>query len=237
VKVPFAPEAAGREYFLANTRLLNQYRLYARGRATRRAGRRRPSHACTSYRQSKRPWNKGLLIGQEKPLEPKHVWSIRVRLEIARSRCDLAIFNLAIDSKLRACDLVKLRLDDICSGANVRHRATIVQKKTGRPVQFEITEQSRSSVEAWLPMLRATGSRYLFRSRLHASFHISTRQYARLVHRWVESIGLESAPYGTHSMRRTKAAQIIARQATCAPCGSSSAILNWRAPSDILGLR
>src|SRR5712664_2182438 len=87
--------------------------------------------------------NKGLLVGQKRPLEPKHVWSIRVRLEIARSKRDLAIFNLAIDSKLRACDLVRLRLDDVCSGANVRHRATIVQKKTGRPVQFEITEQSR----------------------------------------------------------------------------------------------
>jgi hypothetical protein len=155
-----------------------------------------------------RPWNKGLLIGQKKPLEPKHVWTIRVRLEIARSWRDLVIFNLAIDSKLRACDLVKLRLDDICSGAKVRHRATIVQKKTGRRVQFEITEQSRSSVEAWLPMLRTTGSRFLFPSRLHARPHISARQYARLVHRWVESIGLESASYGTHSMRRTKAAQI-----------------------------
>jgi integrase len=162
----------------------------------------RPINRC------QRPWNKGLLIGQKKPLEPKHVWSIRVRLEIAGSRRDLAIFNLAIDTKLRACDLVKLRPDDICSGANVRRRATIVQKKTGRPVQFEITEQSKSSVEAWLPLLRATGSRYLFPSRLHASPHISTRQYARLVHRWVESIGLESASYGTHSMRRTKAAQI-----------------------------
>src|SRR5713226_3384426 len=137
-----------------------------------------------------RPWNKGLLVGQKKPLEPKHVWSIRVRLEIARSMRDLAIFNLAIDSKLRACE------------------ATIVQKKTGRPVQFEISEQSRNSVEAWLPTLRATGSRYLFPTRIHASPHISTRQYARLVHRWVKSIGLESASYGTHSMRRTKAAQI-----------------------------
>ena len=155
------------------------------------------------------PWNKGLLVGQKKPLEPKHVWSIRVRLEIAKSKRDLAIFNLAIDSKLRACDLVKLRLDDICFGNNVRHRATIVQKKTGRPVQFEITEQSRSSVEAWLPtLLWATGSRYLFPSRLHASPHISTRQYSRLVHRWVKSIGLEAASYGTHSMRRTKAALI-----------------------------
>src|SRR6478752_7639635 len=90
------------------------------------------------------PWNKGLLVGQKKPLEPRHVWSIRVRLEIALSKRDLAIFNLAIDSKLRAGDLVKLRLDDICLGNNVRHRATIAQKKTGRAVQFEITEQSRS---------------------------------------------------------------------------------------------
>jgi len=93
---------------------------------------------------SRQPWNKGLLVGQKKPLEPKHVWSIRVRLEIAGSKRDLAIFNLAIDSKLRACDLVKLRLDDICSGLRVRQRATIVQKKTGRPVQFEITEQSKN---------------------------------------------------------------------------------------------
>src|SRR3954451_4000352 len=103
---------------------------------------------------SRQPWNKGLLVGQKKPLEPKHVWPIRVRLEVARSTRDLAMFNLAIDSKLRACDLVKLRLDDICSGATVRRRATIVQKKTGRPVQFELSEQSRNSVEAWLPTLR-----------------------------------------------------------------------------------
>jgi integrase len=157
---------------------------------------------------SRQPWNKGLLVGQKKPLEQKHVWSIRVRLEIAGSKRDLAIFNLAIDSKLRACDLVKMRLEDICSGNNVRHRATIVQKKTGRPVQFEITEQSRVSIEAWLPTLRASGSRYLFPSRLHASPHISTRQYSRLVHHWVKSIGLEAAFYGTQSMRRTKAAQI-----------------------------
>jgi integrase len=154
------------------------------------------------------PWNKGLLVGQKRPLEPKHVWSIRVRLEIARSRRDLAIFNLSIDSKLRACDLVKLRLEDVCSGLKVRHRATIVQKKTGRPVQFEITEQSRNSVQALLPMLRSTGCRYLFPSRLHASPHISIRQYARLVQRWVKSIDLDWASYGTHSMRRTKAAQI-----------------------------
>src|SRR3982074_806274 len=145
-----------------------------------------------SVGRDQRPWNKGLLIRQKRSLQSKHVWSIRVRLEIARSWRDLVIFNLAIDSKLRACDLGKLRLDDICSGFKVRHRATIVQKKTGRPVQFEISEQSRNSVESWLPMLRVTVSRFLFQSRLHASPHISTRQYARLVHCWVETIGLET---------------------------------------------
>jgi integrase len=159
-------------------------------------------------RDHPRPWNKGLLVGQKKPLQPKHVWSIRVRLEIARMWRDLALFNLAIDSKLRACDLVKLRVDEVCLGAKIRDRATIVQKKTGRPVQFEITEQTRTSLEIWLRMLRTTGSRYLFPSRLHARPHLSTRQYSRLVHRWVDSIGLESISYGTHSMRRTKATQI-----------------------------
>jgi len=154
------------------------------------------------------PWNKGLLVGQKKPLQPKHVWSIRVRLEVAHMWRDLALFNLAIDSKLRACDLVKLRIDEICSGAGVRDRATVVQKKTGRPVQFEITEQTTASLEVWLRVIRTTGSRYLFPSRLHARPHLSIRQYSRLVHRWVDSIGLESAFYGTHSMRRTKAAQI-----------------------------
>ena len=142
-------------------------------------------------RDHPRPWNKGLLVGQKKPLQPKHVWSIRVRLEIAHMWRDLALFNLAIDSKLRACDLVKLRIDEVSSGATVRDSATVVQKKTGRPVQFEITEQTRASLEAWLRILRATGSRYLFPSRLHARPHLSTRQYSRLVHRWIDSIGLK----------------------------------------------
>jgi hypothetical protein len=141
--VRFAPEAAGRKYLLGRARLLNLYN--ATLAIERRGGRDGggPPMPVRTVDRGQRPWNKGLLIGQKKPLEPKHVWSIRVRLEIARSRRDLATFNLAIDSKLRACDLVKLRLDDVCSGANVRHRATIVQKKTGRPVQFEITEQTR----------------------------------------------------------------------------------------------
>ena len=155
----------------------------------------------------KRTWNKGVLVGQKRPLLPKHVWSIRVRLEMSGSHRDLALFNLGIDSKLRACDLVRLRMDDVCSGTRVRDRATIVQQKTGRPVQFEITEQTRTSIEALLAG-REGRSVFLFESRIRRSEHISTRQYARLVHRWVGEIGLDTSSFGTHSMRRTKAAQI-----------------------------
>lgn len=85
------------------------------------------------------PWNKGILVGQKRPLQPKNVWSIRVRLELSGAIRELALFNLAIDSKLRACDLVKLRVEDLWSGSSIRDRATIIQKKTKRPVQFEVT--------------------------------------------------------------------------------------------------
>lgn len=154
------------------------------------------------------PWNKGMLVGQKRPLLPKHVWSIRVRLEMSGSARDLALFNLGIDSKLRACDLVRLRVDDVRVGVAIRDRATIVQKKTGKPVQFEIAEHSRASLERWLTQRHRGPTDYLFASRARRSPHLSTRQYARLVHQWVRSIGLDPALYGTHSMRRTKAAQI-----------------------------
>jgi integrase len=154
------------------------------------------------------PWNKGRLTGQKRPLKPKDVWAIRVRLQLKRRARDLALFNLAIDSKLRGCDLVRLQVDDVCAGGRVRDRATIIQKKTGRPVQFEITEQTRASIRAWLPEVEARNGQYVFPSRFRAQPHLSTRQYARIVHAWVESAGLDSSAYGTHSMRRTKAAQI-----------------------------
>ena len=121
---------------------------------------------------------------------------------------NLALFNLAIDSKLRGCDLVRLQVDDVSVGGRVRDRATIVQKKTGRPVQFEITEQTRAAIQAWLADIRSRSTRYLFPSRVRTQPHLSTRQYARIVHSWVASAGLDSSAYGTHSMRRTKAAQI-----------------------------
>jgi integrase len=154
------------------------------------------------------PWNKGRLIGQKRPLKPKDVWSIRVRLQLEHRTRDLALFNLAIDSKLRGCDLVRLRVDDVSDGGRVRDRATIIQKKTGRPVQFEITEQTRAAIQTWLTEISSSNGRHLFPSRVRAQPHLSTRQYARIVHSWVAGARLDSSAYGTHSMRRTKAAQI-----------------------------
>ena len=154
------------------------------------------------------PWNKARLIGQKRPLKPKDVWTIRVRLQLESRKRDLAMFNLAIDSKLRGCDLVRLKIDDVSAGGRVRDRATVIQKKTGRPVQFEITEQTRVAVGEWLAAVDAREGRYLFPSRLRGKPHLSTRQYARIVHRWADRAGLDSSAYGTHSLRRTKPAQI-----------------------------
>ena len=170
------------------------------------------SMKTVSSSMRREPWNKGRLIGQKRPLRPKEVWAIRVRLEIAATKRNLALFNLAIDSKLRACDLVVLRIEDVCLGGHVRDRATIIQRKTGRPVQFEITEATREAVQSWISN-RGLRSGFLFPSRQHDSPHLSTRQYARIVDSWVKRAGLDSAAYGTHSMRRTKAAQIYRKTA------------------------
>ena len=156
------------------------------------------------------PWNKGKLVGQKAPLKLKHIWAIRVRLELADRKRELALFNLAIDSKLRSCDLVKLRVRDVCHGDRIAPRAIIMQQKTQRPVQFEITEQTRDSLSAWIRLAGRRSDDCLFPSRLRGSPHVSTRQYARIVHGWVREIGLDDAAYGTHTMRRTKAADLQA---------------------------
>lgn len=154
------------------------------------------------------PWNKGRLIGQKRPLQPKQVWAIRARLELAGNLRDLALFNLAIDSKLRGCDLVRLRVADLVVGGAVRDRASIIQRKTGRPVQFEVSENTRASILDWVNRPEMRGCPVLFPSRFHSSPHLSTRQYARLVRDRVSAIGLDPSGYGTHSLRRTKAALI-----------------------------
>ncbi|MFW8596384.1 tyrosine-type recombinase/integrase [Cribrihabitans neustonicus] len=154
-------------------------------------------------------WNKGRIVGQKRPLMPKHVWAIRVRLEIAENHRDLALFNLAIDSKLRGCDLIKLKVADVYAAGRVKERASIIQSKTQKPVRFEITEGTRKSLLRWMDEPLMIGSEFLWPGRFHERLHISTRQYARRVREWVKSIGLEPSSYGTHLMRRTKVAQIF----------------------------
>lgn len=159
--------------------------------------------------RARRPaWNKGRIVGQKRPLMPKHVWAIRVRLEIAENYRDLALFDLAIDSKLRGCDLVKLKVADVYASGQVKERASIIQSKTHHPVRFEITKGTREALSQWMEQPLMVGSEYLWPGRFHERLHISTRQYARLVRDWVSSIGLDPSSFGTHSMRRTKVAQI-----------------------------
>jgi site-specific recombinase XerC len=154
------------------------------------------------------PWNRGRQIGQKRPLKPRDVWTIRARLQLEHRRRDLALFNLAIDSKLRGCDLVRMQINDVYVSGQVRERTSIIQQKTGRPVQFEISEQTRASICEWLVSIKGQDTRFLFPSRFRLQAHLSTRQYARIVHDWVVSAGLDSSAYGTHSLRRTKVAQI-----------------------------
>jgi integrase len=157
------------------------------------------------------PWNKGKLVGQKAPLKVKDIWAIRVRLQLQVRTRDLALFNLGIDSKLRACDLVKLRVRDVCHGDRVAARAIVLQQKTQRTVQFEITPSTREAIEASIKSATLRPDDYLFPSRLHASPHLGTRQYARIVDGWIGEIGLDPAGYGTHSVRRTKPTLIYRR--------------------------
>jgi integrase len=157
------------------------------------------------------PWNKGKLIGQKTPLKLQEIYAIRTRLQLSKQVRELAMFDLAIDSKLRACDLVNLRVRDVSHGSLIASRAMVMQQKTKRPVQFEITEQTRNALTGWIDEAHLKSDEFLFPSRLHDSPHISTRQYARIVHRWVCMIGLDPSGYGTHTMRRTKATLIYRR--------------------------
>ena len=157
------------------------------------------------------PWNKGKLVGQKSPFKLKEIWAIRVRLQLEKRIRELALFDLGIDSKLRACDLVKLRVRDICHGDRVASRTIVMQQKTGRPVQFEITEPTREAASSWIKKASLKSDDFLFSSRIYRSPHLGTRQYARILRSWVEEIGLDPANYGTHTIRRTKASLIYRR--------------------------
>jgi len=157
------------------------------------------------------PRNKGKIVGQKAPFKLKDIWALRVRLQMEGRVRELALFNLGIDSKLRGCDLVSLKVRDVCHGDQVAARATVMQHKTQRPVQFEITQATRDAVQAWTKQAGLRPEDFLFPSRLHVSPHLGTRQYARILGHWVDELELDRADYGTHSMRRTKATLIYRR--------------------------
>ena len=147
------------------------------------------SIAETSHRE---PWNKGKIVGQKAPFKTKDIWALRVRLQIDSRLRELALLNLGIDSKLRGCDLVSLKVRDICHGDQVATRATVMQQKTQRPVQFEITPAAREAVQKWIKQAQLRSEDFLFPSRLHESEHLGTRQYARILDGWVAELGLDS---------------------------------------------
>ena len=163
------------------------------------------------FKVKNEPWNKGMIVGPKPPLKLKEVWAIRIRLQLSGDVRNLALFNLAIDSKLRACDLVSIRVNDVTQGYKVVQRATVMQKKTKRPVQFEISDQTRLAIRNLITQFDLTPSQFLFPSRMSSSPHISTRQYAKIVKDWVAEIGLDPYAYGTHSLRRTKVTLIYRR--------------------------
>ncbi len=157
----------------------------------------------TPPKSTRVPWNKGKLVGAKPPLPPSHVWSIRTKLQIEGKKRDLALFNLAIDSKLRGCDVVAVRVDDVAPSGYAMDQATIRQKKTGKPVRFELTDQARLAINEYLRLTGRKSGQFLFAGRSDR-VGLTARQYARLVQEWVASIGLDPAKFGTHSLRRTE---------------------------------
>jgi integrase len=154
------------------------------------------------------PWNKGKIVGQKAPFKVNDIWALRVRLQMEGRVRELALFKLGIDSKLRGCDLVNLKVRDVCHGDQVATRAIVMQLKIQRPVQFEITPATREAVQAWIKQAGLKSEDFLVLSRMHDLPHLGTRQYARILGHWVDDLGLDCADYGTHSMRRTKATLI-----------------------------
>ena len=161
--------------------------------------------------QHREPWNKGKLIGAKPPVRSKHVWSIRTKLQVEGQTRDLAMFNLDIDSNLRGCYIVALKVEDVAPNGYTLDRATVRQKKTGQPVRFEMTEQTRQSVDDYIRAAGKKPGEFLFIGRHGPGQCMTTRQYARLVSGWVGSIGLDPRLFGTHSLRRTKATLIYRR--------------------------
>lgn len=183
------------------------------------------------------PWNKGKIVGANPPLRPKHVWSIWTKLQVEGRVRDLALFNVAIDSKLRGCDVVALKVDDIAPSGYAADRASVRQKKTGRPVKFELTESTRQAVDDYLRTIGKKPGDCLFTGRRGPNCSLTTRQYARLLSDWLTSVGLDPRLFGTRSLRLTKATLITDARATCEPFSSYWVTRKSRAPFDTWELR
>ena len=159
-------------------------------------------------RRRRIPWNKGARVGRKLPLSVQQIRSIRSRLRAAQRIRELALFNLAIDSSLNASDLVKLRVGEIAKGRRILAEVIITPPASERLSRFALGPETRHAVAAWIEHQALKANDYLFPSRLHASPHLSVRQFARVVESWVSSIGLDPRDYGTQSLRRTKPALI-----------------------------
>ncbi len=189
--------------------------------------------SCVS--QPKIPWNKGKIVGQKPAFKLKEVWANSYPTPDGKKIKEFTLFNMAIDSKFSGCDLVKLRISDVMHGTQILKRAIIIQQKTKKPVQFEITEQTRNSIRDMLDEMNLDGQDYLFRSSFKQSKHLSTRQYALIVKKWISSIGLEPMEYGTHSLRRTKPSLIYRKTKNLRVVQLLLGIPNWKVQSAISG--
>lgn len=156
-------------------------------------------------------WNKGIRVGQKKALKLEDIWRIRIRLELEKRFEELSLFNLAVDSKLRSCDLLSLKVRDVSRSGTVLSRTMIRQQKTQREVQFEITPKTQQALSQWIFTNQLEMADYLFPSHRRKGQHLSYHYYLTLVNRWIGDLGLDISQYGTHSMRRTKAALIYAK--------------------------
>lgn len=183
-----------------------------------------------SYAQ---PWNKGLLAGQKKPLQPKHVWSIHVRLELSKSPRDLALLNLAIDSKLRACDLVRLRVNDLCQSGMARDRATVIQQKTDKPVKFEVTKHTRLAFEKLLAYLPVGGTRYLSRGVPNTGLIFPQGNTRGFFTRGSKASDWKQPCTAPTHYDEQRLQSCIGRPATYSPCNFYWVAPSWRVQRDI----
>ena len=183
------------------------------------------------------PWNKGKLIGAKPPLRPKHVWSIRTKLQIAGRTRDLAMFNLAIDSKLRGCDVVSLKVEDVAPHGHAIDRASVRQRKTGQPVRFEMTEQTREAIDCYIEAANKKPGEYLFGGRRGRNRPITTRQYARLVCQCLPALVWTRASSGRTHCAEPKRPSSTAALAICGPCSSCWGTRRLRAQCAISALR